>query len=138
MGSQRVLINLKFNQFLKLDITEFTKFYPKDHKDQNGFPFWNHVRQFPKTIEYDPNNELHATFIRAAALWAHVQGIACVDVSDAPAKAARVPVPEASTTDGDDETVTGEEIAKWKELGRKMCPVHFEKTMTFRLTLYGR
>lgn len=117
----------QFNQFLKLDITELTKLYPRDHKDGNGLPFWSHTRPFPTTIEYDPSNELHATFIKTAAvLWAHVQGIECGDLSSAPEKAASVPVTESITVD-DKESLADEEIAKWKELGKTLCPVNFEK-----------
>ena len=85
-----------FEQYFNFDIRDYTHKYPRDQIDPNtGAPFWNSTHRFPTPASYDPNNPMHATFVRsAAAIWAIAQNIEPVDLESVPSSAAKVAIPE--------------------------------------------
>lgn len=50
--------------------------YPLDKKTSEGRLFWSLPKRAPKKVDFDPTNELHATFIQSfACLFAQKHGI---------------------------------------------------------------
>ena len=124
-----------FERYFNFDIRDYTHKYPKDHIDPStGSPFWNSTHKFPTPASYDPNNQMHATFVRAAAaIWANAQNIEPGDLESVPSSAAKVAIPEwkycePTTSDGSDEEVN-ELVRKLKEHndGQQLVVQHFEK-----------
>ena len=57
----------KFEKFFVNDIKQLLHVYPLDHKLENGKLFWTLPKRPPSTIAFDPNNEVHASFVAACA-----------------------------------------------------------------------
>lgn len=57
----------KFEKFFVNDIKQLLHVYPLDHKLENGKLFWTLPKRPPSTVTFDPNNDVHASFIAACA-----------------------------------------------------------------------
>lgn len=57
-------------------IEDLLKMYPPDKITEEGVPFWSGTKREPVVIKFDPTNELHLSFIDAAAkIHARIYGI---------------------------------------------------------------
>ncbi|KAF4665794.1 hypothetical protein FOL47_004423 [Perkinsus chesapeaki] len=72
-------VNLAVDEFTdKYDhaIAQLLYNFPLDHKNSDGNLFWSGPKRPPQVIHYDPNDELHLSFVYACAnLYATVLGI---------------------------------------------------------------
>eukprot|EP00331_Platyophrya_macrostoma_P026761 CAMPEP_0176444574 /NCGR_PEP_ID=MMETSP0127-20121128/23147_1 /TAXON_ID=938130 /ORGANISM="Platyophrya macrostoma, Strain WH" /LENGTH=2633 /DNA_ID=CAMNT_0017830115 /DNA_START=51 /DNA_END=7953 /DNA_ORIENTATION=- len=57
----------KFHKFFVNDIKQLLHTYPLDKKLENGNLFWTLPKRPPTELEFDPQNEIHASFIGALA-----------------------------------------------------------------------
>ena len=55
----------KFEKFFVNDIKQLLHTYPLDHKLENGNLFWTLPKRPPVTVKFDPNNDVHASFVAA-------------------------------------------------------------------------
>ena len=84
---------LQFEDLFNFQLRDLIQQYPEDSKDSNGVRFWTETRRFPNILQYDPNNEFHASFIKAAALLhARTYGIQPEDAASE--RAVNVEIPE--------------------------------------------
>lgn len=57
----------KFQSLFFYDILQLLHTYPLDKKNADGRPFWSLPKRPPKNIEFDPENEVHSSFVGAYA-----------------------------------------------------------------------
>jgi len=63
----------KFNSFFANKVLELLHAYPVDKMTKEGRPFWSLPKRAPHIIEFDPQNEIHASFIASyACLYANL------------------------------------------------------------------
>jgi len=56
-----------FDKWYNHAIRRLLEMYPLDHKDDNGLPFWVGGKLPPTITDFDASNEMHVTFLSAAA-----------------------------------------------------------------------
>ena len=84
----------RFEEYFNEKIRLLIQNHPEDQITEQGIPFWTGKRRFPKPATFDPNNHLHAQFVKSAAtLRARICGIKPEDV-DIPHLAAQIIIPE--------------------------------------------
>jgi len=58
-------------------VKQLTHTFPEDAKTVNGLPFWSPPKRFPHAVEFNPDDQLHMSFLIAGAnLRAAVYGVA--------------------------------------------------------------
>lgn len=57
----------KFQSLYVNNILQLLHTYPLDKKNADGRPFWSLPKRPPKSIDFDPENEVHSTFVGAYA-----------------------------------------------------------------------
>jgi len=76
-------LNYGYNVWKQLfndQIVELMKKFPRDHKTEDGTPFWSGAKKYPTVAQFDMNNTLHTNFvIQLAGLWAQIFGLSPVD-----------------------------------------------------------
>lgn len=67
---------LHFEENFNYQIQNLLHMFPADHKDKEGQPFWSGPKRCPGNVEYNPEDELHASFVQSCAnLLAYSLGI---------------------------------------------------------------
>ena len=85
---------LKFEEFFNFKIRDLQNQFPENAVSPEGLPFWTGNKRYPHAATFDPKNQYHASFVKAAAIIrARVCGIKPEKV-DIPQLAAKVPVKE--------------------------------------------
>eukprot|EP00056_Hartaetosiga_gracilis_P012248 m.194705 g.194705 ORF g.194705 m.194705 type:complete len:1260 (-) comp13661_c0_seq1:157-3936(-) len=56
----------QMHTFFRDNILDLVATFPVDAKTKSGEPFWSGHKMFPKEFKFDPNNDLHVSFLIAA------------------------------------------------------------------------
>ncbi|KAJ3425836.1 ubiquitin-like modifier-activating enzyme [Anaeramoeba flamelloides] len=73
-----------FEQWFVHKIQLLLFFFPHDHKDEEGFNFWNPPKKRPpKILEFDVNDDVHYSFVlNAALIFANIWGVSAPNEKD--------------------------------------------------------
>ena len=70
------LARLRFQKHFFNDVKQLLHVYPIDKKDDEGKPFWSLPKRPPRSLDFDPINELHQNVIASfSCLLAKMYGI---------------------------------------------------------------
>jgi ubiquitin-activating enzyme E1 len=58
---------LHFEENFNYQIQNLLSMFPKDHKDKEGQPFWSGPKRCPAHIEFNPEDDVHASFVQSCA-----------------------------------------------------------------------
>lgn len=125
-----------FDYYFNYQIRDLLYTHPPDEM-ADGKPFWSGTHRQPDIIEYDPTNEMHAQFIKAAAyLRALVYGITPELGNEAQKAASVEPIPYKPCRIEEDDKEGGEEKkpVKYGNKEKQEIKVLAKKASPIRLT----
>jgi ubiquitin-activating enzyme E1 len=61
------IARLQYEDLFNYQIANLVHMFPQDHLDKDGQPFWSGPKRCPSPSPFNPEDQLHALFVSAAA-----------------------------------------------------------------------